>query len=73
MADNAFSDEVSKLVKQGFPQKQAVAIAYKMKERGELTEADDPVSAKISKLRKEGYPIKQAIAIALDMQRRGDL
>lgn len=71
---DAFSQEVSRLVKNGHPQKQAVAIAYAMKEKGELTEGgDEAVSNKIRILRKEGYPIKQAVAIALDMERRGKL
>jgi biotin operon repressor len=74
MAEDAFSKEVSKLRKEGYPIKQALAIAYSMKERGELTEGgDDAVSNKIRILRKEGYPIKQAVAIALDMKRRGDI
>lgn len=73
-ASDAFSQEVSRLVKKGHPQKQAVAIAYSMKEKGELTEGgDEAVSNKIRILRKEGYPIKQAVAIALDMERRGKL
>lgn len=73
-ASDAFSQEVSRLVKKGHPQKQAVAIAYAMKEKGELTEGgDEAVSNKIRILRKEGYPIKQAVAIALDMERRGKL
>lgn len=71
---DAFSRKVAKLRKEGYPEKQALAIAYSMKDRGELTEGGDPaVSEKIRKLRKEGYPQKQAIAIALDMGRRGQL
>lgn len=38
MAEDAFSNEVSKLRKEGYPIKQALAIAYSMKERGELTD-----------------------------------
>lgn len=74
VSGDAFSRKVAKLRKEGYPEKQALAIAYSMRDRGELTEGGDPaVSDKIRKLRKEGYPQKQAIAIALDMGRRGQL
>jgi hypothetical protein len=33
---NRFSKKVSKLVHEGYPQKQAVAIAYSYKRRGKL-------------------------------------
>lgn len=82
-AQEFISKKIKTLMEEGYPQEQAIAIAYRMarergfdvpekpkKEAAKMTEeAREFISKKIKTLMDEGYPQEQAIAIAYNMAR----